>query len=162
MLLLIRRRDWPHFNEMSIGTGFGFKAMSGRPLKIPNNMRVGGNYASSSELYRDMCYVVDLRHPLQAPCGEAALVDGLGSGFGGLKTWESSSKPWECGNHVGISKGCGKGGRPVARLSRFSTDRHFHGSHFIVRRYRRPEFHEPAAFAQEFAKSLSGAATNVV
>jgi len=34
------------------------------------------------------------------------------------------SRPWECGNPKGISKECGKGGKPASWLSIFC---HFHG-----------------------------------
>ena len=70
-------------------------------------------------MYRDMRYVVDLRHPLQAPCG--------GDSFRFReheKTYIQSSRPWECGNPEGISKECGKGGKPASWLSILC---HFHG-----------------------------------
>ena len=38
----------------------------------------------------------------------------------------ASSGPWYCGNPVGISKACGKGGKRLL-LSMLSTRRHFHG-----------------------------------
>jgi hypothetical protein len=38
-----------------------------------------------------------------------------------------SSRPWECGNPEGISKECGKGGKPALWLSMLSTLCHFHG-----------------------------------
>jgi hypothetical protein len=37
------------------------------------------------------------------------------------------SRPWECGNPKGISKECGKGGKPASWLSRLSIFCHFHG-----------------------------------
>src|SRR6185312_15991519 len=37
------------------------------------------------------------------------------------------SRLWECGNPVGISKECGKGGKPVSWLSMLSILCHFHG-----------------------------------
>src|SRR6202453_209127 len=38
-----------------------------------------------------------------------------------------SSTPWECGNPEGISKECGKGGKPASWLSMLSILCHFHG-----------------------------------
>jgi len=38
-----------------------------------------------------------------------------------------SPRRWECGNPKGISKECGKGGKPASRLSMLSTLCHFHG-----------------------------------
>src|SRR5580693_573021 len=61
-----------------------------------------------------MRYVVDLRHPLQAPCGAK-------------NRYVQQSRPWECGNPEGISKECGKGGKPASWLSMLSIRRHFHG-----------------------------------
>jgi hypothetical protein len=43
------------------------------------------------------------------------------------KTHIQSSRPWECGNPEGISKECGKGGKPALWLSMLSTLCHFHG-----------------------------------
>ena len=43
------------------------------------------------------------------------------------KTYIPSSRPWECGNPEGISKECGKGGKPVSWLSMLSILCHFHG-----------------------------------
>jgi hypothetical protein len=43
------------------------------------------------------------------------------------KTYISSSRPWECGDPEGISKECGKGGKPALWLSMLSTLSHFHG-----------------------------------
>jgi hypothetical protein len=40
------------------------------------------------------------------------------------KTYSQSSRPWECGNPEGISKECGKGGKPASWLSILC---HFHG-----------------------------------
>ena len=37
------------------------------------------------------------------------------------------SRPWECGNPKGISKECGKGGKPASWLSILSIFCHFHG-----------------------------------
>jgi hypothetical protein len=37
------------------------------------------------------------------------------------------SRLWECGNPAGISKECGKGGKPVSWLSMLSILCHFHG-----------------------------------
>jgi hypothetical protein len=69
-----------------------------------------------------MRYVVDLRHPLQAPCaGEQFELRGC------EKTYVQSPRPWECGNPEGISKECGKGGRPASWLSMLSILCHFHG-----------------------------------
>ena len=36
-------------------------------------------------------------------------------------------RPWECGNSEGISKECGKGGKPDSWLSTLSILCHFHG-----------------------------------
>ena len=69
-------------------------------------------------MYRDLRYAVDLRHPLQPPCG------GADSSNGHDKTHIQSSRPWECGNPEGISKECGKGGKPASWLSILC---HFHG-----------------------------------
>jgi hypothetical protein len=69
-----------------------------------------------------MRYAVDLRHTLQAPCGD----DGSSSP-GHEKRYIQSSRPWECGNPEGISKECGKGGKPVSWLSALSILCHFHG-----------------------------------
>ena len=43
------------------------------------------------------------------------------------KTYIQSSRPWECGNPEGISKECGKGGKPASWLSTLSILCHFHG-----------------------------------
>jgi len=43
------------------------------------------------------------------------------------KTYIQSSRPWECGNPEGISKECGKGGKPALWLSMLSILCHFHG-----------------------------------
>src|ERR1700677_2798318 len=43
------------------------------------------------------------------------------------KTYTQSSRPWECGNPEGISKECGKGGKPASWLSTLSILCHFHG-----------------------------------
>src|SRR5271170_8204906 len=42
-------------------------------------------------------------------------------------TYNQSSRPWECGNPEGISKGCGKDGKPASWLSILPTPCHFHG-----------------------------------
>src|SRR6266702_550349 len=46
---------------------------------------------------------------------------------GHQKTYIQSSRPWECGNPEGISKECGKGGKPASWLSMLSILCHFHG-----------------------------------
>src|SRR5216683_1787082 len=69
-----------------------------------------------------MRYAVDLRHPLQAPCGSNAPVEGAREDI-----YLQSSRPWECGNPEGISKECGKGGKPASWLSMLSILCHFHG-----------------------------------
>jgi hypothetical protein len=43
------------------------------------------------------------------------------------KTYIQLSMPWKCGNPEGISKECGKGGKPASWLSMLSTLCHFHG-----------------------------------
>src|SRR3984885_10034603 len=65
---------------------------------------------------------VDLRHPLQAPCGGYGRVEGARK-----ERYIQSSRPWECGNPEGISKECGKGGKPASWLSTLSILCHFHG-----------------------------------
>ena len=100
--------------------------------------------------YRDILYVLDRRQALQPPCGEGGPDCGSSPGFAGPYTWlttfqsgsgcglfggvsrsrhifQSSSELWECGNPEGISKECGKGGKPAFWLSMLSTFRHFHG-----------------------------------
>ena len=77
-------------------------------------------------MYRDIRYVVDLRHPLQAPCGWRRFELRWHE-----KIYSQSSKPWECGNPKGISKECGKGGKPALWLSMLSTLCHFHGLFFV-------------------------------
>ena len=72
-------------------------------------------------MYRDMRYVVDLRHPLQALAEAVVRLEGH------EKTYIQSSRPWECGNPEGISKECGKGGKPASWVSMLSTLCHFHG-----------------------------------
>src|SRR5271156_3132245 len=69
-----------------------------------------------------MRYVVDLRHPLQAPCGNNAPVEGAREDI-----YLQSSRPWECGNPEGISKECEKHGKPASWLSMLSILCHFHG-----------------------------------
>ena len=49
------------------------------------------------------------------------------------RTYIQSSRPWECGNPKGISKECGKGGKPASRLSMLSILCHFHGLLFARR-----------------------------
>jgi len=46
--------------------------------------------------------------------------------MGHEKTYIQSSRPWECGNPEGISKECGKGGKPALWLSMLSALCHFH------------------------------------
>jgi hypothetical protein len=52
------------------------------------------------------------------------------------KTYIPSSRPWECANPEGISKECGKGGKPALWLSILC---HFHGRLFArqcwIKRY---------------------------
>nr|WP_260739569.1 DUF763 domain-containing protein [Edaphobacter lichenicola] len=43
------------------------------------------------------------------------------------KTYIPSSRLWECGNPEGISKECGKGGKPASLLSTLPILCHFHG-----------------------------------
>ena len=69
-----------------------------------------------------MRYVVDLRHPLQTPCGRYGRVE-----WARKDIYIQSSRPWECGNPEGISKKCGKGGKPASWLSTLSILCHFHG-----------------------------------
>ncbi len=66
-------------------------------------------------MYRDMRYAVDLRHPLQAPCGS------MGRQLSSRRGRRNVENP------EGISKECGKGGKPASRLSMLSTLCHFHG-----------------------------------
>src|SRR5258708_27515498 len=49
------------------------------------------------------------------------------------KIYIQSSRPWECGNHEGISKECGEGGKPASWLSVLSILCHFHGLLFVRR-----------------------------
>jgi hypothetical protein len=42
------------------------------------------------------------------------------------RTYIQPSRPWECGNPEGISKECGKGGKPASWLSMLSILCHFH------------------------------------
>ena len=58
-----------------------------------------------------MRYAVDLRHPLQAPCGVGS--SNQSGPFAIALKINPSSKRWECGNPEGISKRSGKGGKPV-------------------------------------------------
>src|SRR5271163_1742673 len=48
------------------------------------------------------------------------------------KIYIQSSRPWECGNPEGISKECGKGGKPASWLSVLSILCHFHGLLFAA------------------------------
>ena len=76
-------------------------------------------------MYREMRYVVDLRHSLQAPCG----VRSYNQSACFCNCFEisiPSSKRWECGNPEGFPRGRGKGGKPVLWLSTLSTLRHLH------------------------------------
>jgi hypothetical protein len=68
-----------------------------------------------------MRYVVDLRHPLQALAVAMVPVEEI------RETYIQSSRLWECGNPKGISKECGKGGKPASWLSMISILCHFHG-----------------------------------
>ena len=47
-----------------------------------------------------------------------------------------SSRPWECGNPEGISKECGKGGKPALWLFTLSTLCHFQGLFWVPARLR--------------------------
>ena len=79
-------------------------------------------------MYRNIRYTLDRTHPLQVPCGGRGLSLGLGLVFAlASKYLFSSPRPWECGNPEGISKECGKGGKPALWLSMLSTLCHFHG-----------------------------------
>jgi hypothetical protein len=71
-----------------------------------------------------MRYAVDLRHPLQAPCG------GDGFELGGNEKHISVVQAGECGKPEGISKERGKGGKPASWLSMLSILCHFHGLRF--------------------------------
>ena len=102
-------------------------------------------------MYRNMRYVVDLRHPLQAPCGG----DGS-SGGGHEKTYIQSSRPWECGNPEGISKECGKGGKPASWLYMLSILCHFHGLLFALQMLDKPIMPPPSAICRTRHEMLIG------
>ena len=79
-------------------------------------------------MYRDILYVLDRGHSLQAPCGESGSDCGFSAGFTGLQVHDSRrSSRGNVGIPAGISKGCGKGGKPALWLSILSIPRHFHG-----------------------------------
>lgn len=79
-----------------------------------------------------MLYVLDRGHGLQAPCGESGSDCGFSAGFAGLQTNDSRSRSrGNVGIPAGISKGCGKGGKPALWLSMLSTPRHFHGCFWV-------------------------------
>ncbi len=63
-----------------------------------------------------------------APCGESGSDCGFSAGFAGLQIHDSRSRSrGNVGIPTGISKGCGKGGKPALWLSMLSIPRHFHG-----------------------------------
>jgi hypothetical protein len=75
-----------------------------------------------------MLYVLDRGHGLQAPCGESGSDCGFSAGFAGLQIHDSRRRSrGNVGIPAGISKGCGKGGKPALWLSMLSIPRHFHG-----------------------------------
>jgi hypothetical protein len=75
-----------------------------------------------------MLYVLDRGHGLQAPCGESGSDCGFSAGFAGLQIHHSRRRSrGNVGIPAGISKGCGKGGKPALWLSMLSIPRHFHG-----------------------------------
>jgi hypothetical protein len=75
-----------------------------------------------------MLYVLDRGHGLQAPCGESGSDCGFSAGFAGLQMDDSRRRSrGNVGIPAGISKGCGKGGKPALWLSVLSIPRHFHG-----------------------------------
>jgi len=83
-----------------------------------------------------MLYILDRGHGLQAPCGESGSGCGFSEGFAGLQIHDSRRRSrGNVGIPAGISKGWGKGGKPVSWLSMLSTPRHFHGLPLVVRRY---------------------------
>ena len=83
-----------------------------------------------------MLYVLGRRHGLQAPCGESGSDCGFPAGIAGLQIHHSRRRSrGNVGIPAGISKGCGKGGKPALWLSMLSTPRHFHGLPLVVRRY---------------------------
>ena len=79
-------------------------------------------------MYRDILYVLDRGHGLQAPCGGSGSDCGFSAAFAGLQIHDSRRRSrGNVGIPAGISKGCGKGGKPALWLSMLSTPRHFHG-----------------------------------
>ena len=67
-----------------------------------------------SREYRDILYVLDRGHGLQAPCGESGSDCGFSAGFAGLQIHDSRRRSrGNVGIPAGISKGCGKGGKPA-------------------------------------------------
>ena len=86
-------------------------------------------------MYRDILYVLDRGHGLQAPCGESGSDCGFSAGFAGLQIHDSRSRSrGNVGIPAGISKGCGKGGKSASWLSMLSIPRHFHGLLFAKSR----------------------------
>jgi hypothetical protein len=71
------------------------------------------------------------------------------------KTYISPSRPWECGNSEGISKECGKGGKPASWLSMLSTLRHFHGLLFARQMLDKPICRHPMQCAAPAKGCLS-------
>ena len=57
---------------------------------------------------------------------KVALIEGFRRAFAGLQINDSRSRG-NVGIPAGISKGCGKGGKPALWLSMLSIPRHFHG-----------------------------------
>jgi len=77
---------------------------------------------------RDILYTLDRGHGLQAPCGGSGSDCGFSAGFAGLQIHDSRSRSrGNVGIPAGISKRCGKVGKPVLWLSMLSMPRHFHG-----------------------------------
>ena len=64
---------------------------------------------------------------LEAPRGQSSSVCGFTAGFAGLPIHQSRRSRGNGGIPAGISKGCGKGGKPALWLSMPSIPRHFHG-----------------------------------
>ena len=60
-----------------------------------------------------MRYVLDRGHGLQAPCDESGSDCGFSAGFAGLQIHDSRRSRGNVGIPAGISKGCGKGGKPL-------------------------------------------------
>ncbi len=90
-------------------------------------------------MYRDILYVLDRGHGLQAPCGESGSNCGFSAGFAGLQLNDSRSRSrGNVGIPAGISKGCGKGGKPALWLSMLSIPRHFHGLFLTRSSFDRP------------------------